>query len=390
MKLQLNERTLNAYINEAIHQELSEALNEARYKVDFDKMGKPKGMSSAEWAIRRKGGKFVGGTKVGDAVLGKTQRRMNHLAQGDYGGAWNNFWGQSKKHIIATLRELGYSDEEISQGLLNGAIQAGRYNGGFKPLKDRKNRKKLRKTAKKDDEIKKLYKAGWKEKKKNKRKKRREEDVPEDTTAVTGPVAPPDTIESDEPMGPPKPENLDTITQNQGGGKTGLVRNPEPTYPWDKEITPEMIQAAKNKQYQAKQARIRAQKEAQRQAVRQKTQSTQARQQATQQKRQPVQAPELPKMQFNAPNLALPPESQSQIIRREPSKTPAQRAIMQMAQTATSGTLPKYVTSRNKGIEKSANRTLNQSVRDGDLSRSQARDQKRNIRQTRKNIEGQI
>ena len=91
MKLQLNENELNAYINEAIKQEL---INETCYRVNFETLGKP---ANAQTRPMR--------AKV-----------INALKSGEYG---KNNPGK----LIKKLREVGYSDEQIQAGIRNGAVQ---------------------------------------------------------------------------------------------------------------------------------------------------------------------------------------------------------------------------------------------------------------------------
>lgn len=100
MKLKLNEKTLNAYINEAIKQELSENT-----KVDFQKLGEPGERKNRWW------------TRWSNLSLERAKDRLER-------GSFNSLGGY--KEVMKVLRDLGYSPEQIKSGINNGAIRTGR------------------------------------------------------------------------------------------------------------------------------------------------------------------------------------------------------------------------------------------------------------------------
>ena len=195
MKLQLNEETLNAYINEAIRQELNEDFDKSSaltFKVDFDRFVYPElaksesengeydWSNSEEWlsnlasifkntARKAKEGsenqlrKLVtqldepktalqNGTFTCDNCKGLIEHFTEkitpkfHLIPGSEKRQFNK---ATEEALITTLRGLGYSDKQIGAGLKFGVIQAGYYTGGaFTPLSERAQKKELKKIAK--------------------------------------------------------------------------------------------------------------------------------------------------------------------------------------------------------------------------------------------------
>lgn len=115
MKLQLNESTLNAYINEAIQQELNE-----NYRVNFEKLGEPELQVIKNHKAAR--------------------RRLER-------GAYNRMSLISTRKLRKVLNDMGYSDDQIRAGLNNGAIEVGNgVDNSFRPYQNiyRQNRKDAR------------------------------------------------------------------------------------------------------------------------------------------------------------------------------------------------------------------------------------------------------
>ena len=105
MKIQLDENMLNAYINEAIKQELNEAT-----KVDFDALDRLVGGGPANPRTHH----FLGWD------IDKIKQK---LANGTFGKTW---FGRTSKDAIAALKDLGYTDEQIRAGIQNGLIRKGK------------------------------------------------------------------------------------------------------------------------------------------------------------------------------------------------------------------------------------------------------------------------
>lgn len=97
MKLQLDENTLNAYINEAIRQELNE-----NYRVDFGKLER------AALPARKQH---------------KAQKRRLQK------GAYNRMSLISTSRLKKVLNDMGYSDDQIRAGIKSGAILVGNGTG---------------------------------------------------------------------------------------------------------------------------------------------------------------------------------------------------------------------------------------------------------------------
>lgn len=97
MKLQLDENTLNAYINEAIRQELNE-----NYRVDFGKLGRPALPARKQHKAQK--------------------RRLQK-------GAYNRMSLISTSKLKKVLNDMGYSDDQIRAGIKSGAILVGNGTG---------------------------------------------------------------------------------------------------------------------------------------------------------------------------------------------------------------------------------------------------------------------
>lgn len=106
MKLQLDENTLRAYINEAILEELNEAI-----KVDFEKLGQPMNQ-------QRKG--------TWNRRYFSLDKQKKDLQNGTFG---KYLVGRGSKDAIQVLKDLGYDDEQIKTGIRNGVIRIGRNFG---------------------------------------------------------------------------------------------------------------------------------------------------------------------------------------------------------------------------------------------------------------------
>ena len=117
MKLQLNEQTLNAYINEAIKQELNEDMLQENIKINFDALGKPANQNGKE---------------------------RSHFKKRASKGRFGRFGLRTSKGAVRILKKMGYSDEQIRNGILSGAIQIGeRVNDNeFKKYSDDEQRRK--------------------------------------------------------------------------------------------------------------------------------------------------------------------------------------------------------------------------------------------------------
>lgn len=162
MKLQLDEQTLNAYINEAIRQELNEGPfsgpeeeTNITFKVHFGALGTPEAKANKpqrEWSQGSWKDDLTDWTgEFGDEVQNTFRSIWNgqginpktQLERGSFG--YNNkaiMPDIQKKHnkktrlaLIAALRQLGYSDRQIGAALKYGKIEAGHYIANeFVPL----------------------------------------------------------------------------------------------------------------------------------------------------------------------------------------------------------------------------------------------------------------
>ena len=213
MKLQLNEETLNAYISEAINQELNEGLMNNRVRVDFSKLGnngvpeEPERKNKFLWANKNKSIKNRLGTDSNSWWKG--YHYPAYLS-------WSNVQG-----LVTSMRNLGYSDDQILLGIKNGAFQFGEVKDGEFMLHSKKNQNKMYGHM----------------------------------LAVLG-----KTVYDLQNIGTEQPAdgNTGTGTDTTDGAEKpgrGLVRDPQGDtdstsgYPWDS-ITQEQINAAKQKQAQ--------------------------------------------------------------------------------------------------------------------------------------------
>ena len=133
MKLKLDENTLNIYLTEAIRMELNEGIFKGTtYRVIFPKMGIPHNMPKITKAI--KNGKnfwFLCNGSFGSTTVINLR---NIIKGGD----------EIALDLVNALRDLGYSDEQILDGIINGAVQAGKWDGdNFTPWPEKKQRKRL-------------------------------------------------------------------------------------------------------------------------------------------------------------------------------------------------------------------------------------------------------
>ena len=128
MKLQLDENTLNAYINEAIKQELNEAI-----KVDFDSLGEPVNPKwNRSWLTNNRN-------------YFNLDKQKEALAAGTFGKG--GLFGRAPKDAIQVLKDLGYSDEQIRSGITNGAIRSGKLTDTNGFIKYDRQKKQNRKTG---------------------------------------------------------------------------------------------------------------------------------------------------------------------------------------------------------------------------------------------------
>ena len=133
MKLRLDENTLNIYLTEAIRMELNEgAIKGVTYKVIFPKMGIPGTVPKITGAIRNgKNFWFLCNGSFGATTLAS----LSNIKKGIKTIAYD---------LINALRDLGYTDEQIFEGILNGAVQAGRWDGNnFVPESEKNQREYL-------------------------------------------------------------------------------------------------------------------------------------------------------------------------------------------------------------------------------------------------------
>lgn len=161
--MQLDENTLNAYINEAIREELNENIfgqDKLRYRVDFNAMdelvGEPakadlirKALNGGEKMLKKRGinpdvlktaksalSKGTFGEEDGFSVRGGL--RVGHMNQDE----------RQRNNFIKALRNLGYSNQQIHDAIVksmktfNGPIYLGtNETGQFIPYTYKKNRK---------------------------------------------------------------------------------------------------------------------------------------------------------------------------------------------------------------------------------------------------------
>ena len=224
MKLELNESTLNAYITEAIRQELSERT---RYNVDFDKLGNPGG-NDLEGMSRRVRNKF-------NKKYRKASKKMGEKGY------------HSRSKTIKKLRELGYTDEQIAQAIKSGAITPGKFeNGKFKPHTGRKLKRKTKRLAKADDDINSRYQdlGGWEDPvkpEKKKRGKKGKEVEPQQAGMGGGTTPAPVPVPAPTPdrpngglMPPTQPETPEQPRRGlERSDQTAGTGAPQEQFPWD-------------------------------------------------------------------------------------------------------------------------------------------------------------
>ena len=268
MKLQLNENTLNAYINEAIQQELNE-----NYRVNFEKLGEPELQVIKNHKAAR--------------------RRLER-------GAYNRMSLISTRKLRKVLNDMGYSDDQIGAGLNNGAIEVGNgVDNSFRPYQNiyRQNRKDARLRSR---------------------------------------------------MNMPIADN----GQDSQGKQENQAEAWDGSFPWDN-TTP--VWTPRKPKTQAP-----APEEAPAQPERQKLEPL-----------APVQAP------TNMPTGVTAPE-QPGLIQRQPQQSLAKSAVQVMGQTANQSNMGlRDRISTNRRTRQNANNAIDQMVRDGSMSRQQARDDKK-------------
>jgi len=268
MKLQLNENTLNAYINEAIQQELNE-----NYRVNFEKLGEPELQVIKNHKAAR--------------------RRLER-------GAYNRMSLISTRKLRKVLNDMGYSDDQIRAGLNNGAIEVGNgVDNSFRPYQNiyRQNRKDARLRSR---------------------------------------------------MNMPIADN----GQDSQGKQENQAEAWDGSFPWDN-TTP--VWTPRKPKTQAP-----APEEAPAQPERQKLEPL-----------APVQAP------TNMPTGVTAPE-QPGLIQRQPQQSLAKSAVQVMGQTANQSNMGlRDRISINRRTRQNTNNAIDQMVRDGSMSRQQARDDKK-------------
>lgn len=268
MKLQLDENTLNAYINEAIQQELNE-----NYRVNFEKLGEPELQVIKNHKAAR--------------------RRLER-------GAYNRMSLISTRKLRKVLNDMGYSDDQIRAGLNNGAIEVGNgVDNSFRPYQNiyRQNRKDARLRSR---------------------------------------------------MNMPIADN----GQDSQGKQENQAEAWDGSFPWDN-TTP--VWTPRKPKTQAP-----APEEAPAQPERQKLEPL-----------APVQAP------ANMPTGVTAPQ-QSGIIQRQEQPSLAKSAIQVMGQTANQSNMGlRDRISINRRTRQNTNNAIDQMVRDGSMSRQQARDDKK-------------
>ena len=316
MKLQLNENELNAYINEAIKQEL---INETCYRVNFETLGKP---ANAQTRPMR--------AKV-----------INALKSGEYG---KNNPGK----LIKKLKEVGYSDEQIQAGIRNGAVQVAQ---SFDPATGQAVLYDVKTQNKKLQKLLNAANAYMYDYNQKPEPEEPETPSPDTTPGETTPAPTPETTPA------PTPETTPTNPSQATG------------FPWDGIVPQWSPRPARPKRT----APARTTPEPARTAP----EETPATPEPVQ-TREPIQAvsaqPSKPIQlgQVQGPNT---------LIRRpeQPSIAKATGAEMAQNQLAGNGNL-------NGRAQRYANGKIDQAVKHGDMTKSQGRDAKDQIRQFRRNI----
>lgn len=165
MKLQLDENTLNAYINEAIKQELNEDIfgqSKLRYRVDFNAMNEAVGEPAKADFINKAingGEKVLKRLGINPDVLKTTKSALNNGTFGEEDSFDFSFKDgirvghvnqgkRQRNNFVKALRDLGYSNQQIHDAIvksmrtLNGPIYLGtNETGQFIPYEYKKNRK---------------------------------------------------------------------------------------------------------------------------------------------------------------------------------------------------------------------------------------------------------
>lgn len=294
MKLQLNESTLNAYINEAIRQELNEA-----FRVDFEKLGTPTGPVKGGWGFAR--------------FYTSPEKARTAMSNGTYGRTGV----MTPKEFVNDLKALGYDTEQIQNGIQNGAIKIGR-NFGNGPAQQFLPHNSLRKQNRRDARLR---------------------------TAAGMPVS---NSQSDK-------NQDDNQTETNNGGFDG-------TFPWDS-----IEQITWTPRRPRTPAPSPAPEETPAQPERQKLEPL-----------MPLQAP------ANMPAGATATE-QPGLTQRQPQQSLAQSAVQVMGQTVNQSNMGlRDRISTNRRTRQNANNAIDQMVRDGSMSRQQARDDKKLMKGTEK------
>ena len=215
MKLQLDENTLNAYINEAIRKEL---INESSFQVKFKEIGDPKydGNINYKERMRMKEGSYGDETGYDYIPIGRA------ITHGTFRAMWNKDAVVAEK-LLKALVSMGYSREQLASAIVNHYILRGtfRNNRFIEDKSQSSGREKLLSAySKVFGSLRDIYKA--------------------ENNAERG-------------MEPEKPKQDAAKEQGETAGngatdttdKTGISK----TYPWDA-ITVEDITAAEEKQKQ--------------------------------------------------------------------------------------------------------------------------------------------
>ena len=286
MKLQLDENTLKAYINEAIKQELNEA-----FRVDFEKLGTPTGPVKSGWGFAR--------------LYTSPKRAKKAMASGTYGRTGMI----TPKEFVNDLKALGYDTEQIQNGIQNGAIKIGR-NFGSGPAQQFLPHNNLRKQNRRDARLR---------------------------TAAGMPVS--------------NSQSGKTQDDNQAETNTGGF---DGTFPWDN-TTPNWTPRRPKP-----------------------TTPTPSPEETPAQPERPKIEPLVPvQTPANIPTGVTAPE-QPGIIMRQPQQSLAQSAVRVMGQTANQSNMGlRDRISTNRRTRQNANNAIDQMVRDGSMTRQQARDDKK-------------
>ena len=352
MKLQLDERTLNAYINEALKREL---LEDAGYRVNFDKMGKPAEKRKKKGRVKKRSeaGKYgkrgIGGQFVDSTPLGRL------LHYGKLGSLFDTTGIRNETNatkIISDLSKMGYSKEQIADAIRNGYIESGDYRDGqfFGNSRTRQRtataanlRKGYRnvfnedfplidtdKVRAKADDVKTKVGQAWDDIKSgvgsvlgggmgDGGEYETSEPEPQASSVTPG-------TDAEQPTSQPTGTDAEQPTSQPTGseGEPAKEETPAKKYPWD-DITQEEIDQAKREQQAAREAWLKKQQE--------KKAAEQAKAQAqTQGPTQPAaQSEPQPQAQEPAQPVAQ-PEPQAQAPAQAPTQPAVQPQTQQTAQ----------------------------------------------------------